>query len=479
MTISSRSTTRLCAALAVVYAGLVTWTLAYFITRIPLQLSDGASNMFSVADISPGELFLAKASSGGFFRPLMWPPYRIVMDLSHGAYFAWFKGIQVLQVFVLLLVFVRWLRVKTPIDLVALPFAIAVLIGWHTFAGTVRELFPINHFLSIAICCLAAAALAAEPRRVVNDVLAVLLFVYAVLTLETGLLVWVILAWAVALGWRGVSTWAVALVTAGVAGYVVIRFGWFQTGTPGLIERSSGFGFEVLEPEELVRRFGQHPISFYAYNLVSATSDALFAEPRAGLWVLTRGLVRHTWEPWMLLNVCCAAGVIALVLVYAWRRRAAWRAYRLTDADRVVLMLPVVVLANAAFCYVYIKDVVMSVSGVFIAAAAFVALREVLSELSRRRLTLGTAVVALALGALAGGWAVKEVGIHCSVWRNAVNVRREWAFVDRWLARQSISLDTPRQRALKAALEREALVKLPPPAFPEFPWSPAWFDENQ
>jgi lysylphosphatidylglycerol synthetase-like protein (DUF2156 family) len=164
----------------------VTATLGWFITRIPIQLTDGASNMISVVDSSPWDLFVGKMDNAGFFRPLMWPPYLIVMDWSGGHYFLWFKAIHIAQVLALLALFLRWLRVETATDAVAVAFGIAVLVGGHTFPGTVREAFPINHFLAVAICVLGTAVLAAERRRRGNDVMALLLFAYAVLTLESG-----------------------------------------------------------------------------------------------------------------------------------------------------------------------------------------------------------------------------------------------------------------------------------------------------
>ena len=42
----------------------------------------------------------------------------------------------------------------------AVPLGLAALLGIHTFAGTVREAFPINTFMTILICCFAAADLA-------------------------------------------------------------------------------------------------------------------------------------------------------------------------------------------------------------------------------------------------------------------------------------------------------------------------------
>jgi hypothetical protein len=456
----------------------VTATLGWFITRIPIQLTDGASNMISVADEGAWEVFIGKMDNQGFFRPLMWPPYILIMKLSGGAYFAWFKAVHIAQVLVLLALLLRWLRVETATDAVAFAFGVAVLVGGHTFPGTVREAFPINHFLAVAICVLGTAVLATEPRRRLNDVGAVLLFVYASLTIESGLLVWVAGAAALALGWRGLSRPGVGLMTAGVVAYLAVRFGWFHNGTPDLAERGSGFGFAMLDPDEIQRRFGDRPLVFYAYNLSSAVLTMLTAEPRGAVYYFVRGLVDGSREAWVELNVFCATGATVLIGVACWLRRRAWRA-GLTHYDRILLMAPVLVLGNAAFCYAYVKDVVLSTGGVFVAAAAAVAMREVLLRVGAATRRRGAAMATIALMLLSGAWAIKLVGIHFSIRKEAISVRREWADADAWLVKQETVLDTPAKRAVKRALEVDALTMTPVPPWPELPWKADWFDETQ
>ncbi len=447
-------------------------------TRIPIQWPDGASNMIGVVDSGPWQLFVAKMDNAGFFRPLMWPPYLIVMKLSGGAYFAWFKAIHVAQVTLLLALFLRWLRVESVTDTVAFAFGVAVLVGGHTFAGTVREAYPINHFLAVAICALGAAVLAAEPHRRLNDALVLLLFVYAALTLESGLLVWVAAASAFALGWRGVSRPAIALMTAGVVAYFVVRFGWFQNGTPELADRASGFGFSAIQASDIQQRFADRPLVFYAYNLSAALLTLLTAEPRNAIYLFVRGLVEGARESWVELNVFCATGVTLLVAA-AYRLR--WRAWRdgLAHHDRILLMAPVMVVANAAFCYAYVKDVVLSTGGVFIAAAAAVSMREMFVRFAAGGWRSATAPVAMALTLLSSAWAVKLVGVHFSLRTEARAVLREWAVVDDWIARERFPLDSPAKQALKQALEDDALRRAPLAPWPELPWSARWFDETQ
>ena len=89
-----------------------------------------------------------------------------------------------------------------------------------------------------------------------------------------------------------------ALIASGLlVGYFVLRFPVLHIGGPGLIERSSGYGFHTLEPQQLVQTFGANPIGFYAYNIVTSALSVLFAEPRAGMFDLTRGIVQGAVNP--------------------------------------------------------------------------------------------------------------------------------------------------------------------------------------
>src|SRR6185503_5221898 len=122
----------------------------------------------------------------GYLRPFLWGLIRAVLGLSRGHYFEWFRGWHVGQVVVLVVLFVRLLRVRRAVDLAVVPLGLAALIGMHTFAGTVREAHPINTFMTILLCCYAAADLAIGPPRWWRDVAAALLLLFAAMTVESG-----------------------------------------------------------------------------------------------------------------------------------------------------------------------------------------------------------------------------------------------------------------------------------------------------
>jgi hypothetical protein len=267
--------------LSYAYAGAAALILGHFLLGIPIQYSDSFGNMAKLS-ASWSDLLYGEFTQRAYLRPLLFAELKLVHDLSGGNYFAWFRGVQVVQVLLLLLIYVGLVRPRTMRDAMLIPFGIAVLIGMHTFSGTINAAFPINTFLTIVLCCFAGMYVVLSPYRWWHDVVAALLFAVAALTVESGLLVWVIFAGGWLLGARGVSRAGVVAVTVLLAAYFYVRFAMLDVGSPGLVERSSGFGFGILEPDELIARFGTNPIGFYAYNVVASMLSVLVSEPTGG-----------------------------------------------------------------------------------------------------------------------------------------------------------------------------------------------------
>jgi hypothetical protein len=415
--------------LAYAYAAGVGVVMGAWLLAIPVQLSDSFTEFTAVHGRSLGQVIAAEFYNGTYFRPFRRALIKLVFDASAGHYYLAFRRFQVVQVVVLLLLFARMLRVRSMPGLLSVPLAIAVLVGIHTFAGTVREGLPINHFLTILICCAAAVNIAQATRTRATDVAAVALLVVSALTIESGLLVWAIFVVCYAVGYRGVSRSALIAATACVALYFVVRFVVIGGAAPGLDERSAGFGFSVLDPDELVRRFGANPLPFYAYNVACAISTVLFAEPRGGVWVFVRELTGGHPEPWQIVNVVTSAATTLLLVRFAVSRFRRWKTGEVGDADRFLILLLAILPVNALFAGGYEKDVILSPAGLFYAAAAYFVCRELLA---------GTAVPAAPLLVLVVsiGWSVRFVGIHDNLRARALSVRDEWAYYDDWARRQ-------------------------------------------
>jgi len=456
------------------YAAAVALLMAAFLLAIPVQLSDSFTEFISVHGHSLSQVIAAEFYNGTYFRPFRRALIKSVYELSGGHYYAAFRGFQALQVLVLLLLFARMLRVRSSAALAALPLGIAIVVGIHTFAGAVVEGLPVNHFLTILICCVAAMNIAQAQRTHLTDVAAVAVLVCAMLTIESGLLIWVIFIAAYAVGYRGISRSALIVLTVCVATYFLGRFVLIGGAAPGLNERSAGFGFSVLNPDDLVRRFGGNPIPFYAYNVLSAMSCVLFAEPRGGVWMFVRELLRGRPEPWQFVNVLTSVATTVLIARYAAARSANWRARGFDEPDRFVIIFLAVLPLNALFAGGYEKDVIMSPAGLFYAAAAYFVLRERLSGV--KAVSLAPAIALL----LAVGWSVRFVGIHDSLRARALSVREEWAYYDDWVREQPRPMPlTPEEQAIKQHLYDDAVLRAPRVPQPSLGVTERLFDFSQ
>lgn len=461
-----------------VYAAVTALGLGYFIAASPLQVSENLRNLMAVQRSSLWQLLTEDLTAGGFLRPLILAPIDVAFELSGGHYYTVFKVIHVLQVMAAAALFVRLLRVHSLPTLLAVPFGMAMLLGNHTFAGTVTEGFPINTFLTIVVCCLAAAALADGKPSSWRDGAAVVLFVFAALTVESGLLVWVIFVSAWLAGLRGVSGRGVTFVTAGVAAYLLVRFGLLSTGAPGLIERSSGYGFRVLDPPELIERFGANPIWFYAYNVVTQVASVLFGEPKAGVFVLARSITAGEVLPRDVIAVCSSTAATLLVGVFAIVHVSGWRRHGLDRAGAWIAVAVAVIGANAAISYPYTKAVIVSPAGTFHALAATLAFGWALQFVADRSRRERAAAVALALVVLSTGWTVRLVGIHYRLREKAFLARNDWSEVV--IGQPPADFDAARYPdavALVQQLRTEAIAKrVENPSF-DPSWPGEYFEE--
>jgi hypothetical protein len=443
------------------YAAIVVCGIAYLLHDIPIQVSDSYGNIVQAQGGTLGSLVFSQFYARGFLRPFLWGHIRFVYDLSGGDYYEWFRGWHVGQVAVLTVLFLRLVRPRSAAAAAATAIGLAALFGIHTFAGTILEAFPINAYMTILICCFLAADLALGAPRWWRDVAAAALLAFAALSVESGLLVAVVLVTAYLAGARGVSRWGIAAVVLVVAGYLALRFAVLDVGTPELTERSSGYGFATLEPSELKARFGERPSVFYLYNVGTSILSVLIAEPRAGVWVATRNFLYGDE-----LSIAHLANITASVLGtlvmawYGWRRRKDWIARRFTRDDRLLAIFVAVMLANAVISYTYTKDVILSPAGIFYAAAFTVAVKALLETATVSTSRLRVAALALFMVVLSGAWAFRAIAIHIALRGTAAVVRNEWVYVDDWLQTQRTPTDAAAVE-LKRQLQSDAISRHP------------------
>lgn len=449
-------------------AGIFAAAIAYDLLRMPVQVFDALEEILA-AQRSPSvfESFWSAAFNAAYLRPLRIAQIKALFDLADGNYWLAYRGFHALLLVACLFLFTRALRVRTAADLCAAAFALTVLTGLHTFRTTIQEAFPINHFLEIVVLALATLNLAQARRGLLVDIAALLVFAAAALTLESGLLVWVVACSAWLVGLRGISTRGVVLMTVLLAGYFYLRFVSLSVGVPTLVERSSGFMFSILDPPELQQRFGDRLMLLYAYNIAASALSVLFSEPQGGVLVITKSWLAGELPARFALALISSIGTTVLIIAAAAQ---VIRRYRSSDSsDRLLLVFGAVLAANAVLSFAYVKDDIMSVAGAFYGLGAYAALRYAIGH-TKVPLRLGAYALVSAILVIGAAWSVRSFGIHHIAGSFAFKTRNDWASQPGEWKRSGRWPEDPQQQQLILRLRNDALSRrVPNPRF-EAPW---------
>jgi hypothetical protein len=404
---------------------LVALAIACDLLWMPIQVGDSLGEIVD-AQRSPSvwASFTESLGTEAYLRPFRIAQIKALFDLAQGAhYWLVYRGFHALLLIAAVLLFTRALRVSTTQDFAAAAFALVVFVGLNTFRGAVQEAFPINHFLEILLLCLLTLNLARSRGGLWVNAAGAVTFVVAALTLESGLLVWVVAASAWAVGWRGISARGLAVMTALLLGYLYVRFAYLSTGVPTMTERSSGYLLELLDPAEITRRFGEHPLWFHTYNVMVSISSVLFSEPRSGVFEAVRGWLDGRPLPRYIVPIATSMVTTGLIVWASTRRVARWR--ELDDTARFILVFVAVLAANAVLSFAYTKDEIVSTAGAFYALAAFGAMREALLAAGGMRRAARRAF-ALLLCILSVGWTIRGAGVHYVLRSQAVKHQTDW-----------------------------------------------------
>jgi hypothetical protein len=426
---------RLWSRLAYAYAALWSAAAGVFLFGVPFEVGETSGNLLQFLAAPPAsELFIDTFSIGawpqpGFLRTFSFATSKLIFDMSDGQYFVAYRALHAALILLLMIFVLRLIRVRSFLTLAVAMLSATAVLGIHTFHEAVRET-ELNIKLLVPALCLGALNLSASRPRVWKDVLAIALTTYAIFSNELGLLVWVSFAAAYLVGFQGISRRGVVASTAVVIVYFFCRFVLWDVGVPSLIERSSGLGFRVLDPDELVRQFGANPTPLYAYNILMSVLTVLLAEPRSGVFVFVRDVSRGTISLPLLLEVTSSVLTTGVMLWFAGQRWRAWRRRNFADDDRVFVVAAAVVAANAVISYPYLKEVTMSTAGVFYALAMAAPLQTLIVHLSKRKVAFWRGALVCALVVLISvSWTLRGVSFYVDMSRHGLRFQRDWAAV--------------------------------------------------
>lgn len=413
-------------ALAALAALALAAGLAWCIAASPLTLYDGLGPILDSSRVDDAVAIFRRAmDTPGYLRPLRLAQIKAAYDLAPANPIGTFKAIHVALTLAAFLAFVAWLRPSSAAEAAAALVALVVVAGHHSMFMLLAEAYPINHFLEMVVLALLLALLARGAPRWWKAVLAPIILIVALATLESGLLLAVVAVTCWLVGWRGITGRGVIACLVVVAGYFWIRFGVLQIVSPGLDERAAGWGMSRLEPEELIARFQANRLPFYAYNVVSSLLDVLFSQPRNGTWIMARRWIDGDFTPWMAIHLGSSLIISLMLLAAAVRALPRWWSSTLDDRDRFVLLAVAMVGANAVISFGYVKDDVLSLGATFYAAGAFAVLARAAERASAGG--RGRQVAAAVLIAASLLWTVRATGTFFSLRAFAYRTGADWA----------------------------------------------------
>jgi hypothetical protein len=411
--------TRLIGALTVT-TGLLLFLLALSLWHTPFALSETVALLEDVERDAPSRFF---ELDHAYVRPLfyltlsaVWHNVGSVRDAL-----AIFKMLHIAAVVWLVVIFIRQLRPRSPIDAAAAMIAVAVLMGHGGFRENLENL-PLNQMMVVMVLSLVVWGLLERDQRAWHAPVIVGLTVIAIGFKEQGLLIapMVLAAWW--MGAPGVSG-RTAVATAGVATlYLFVRL--YGAGSWELFPQRIGFGFATLSPAEAAEQFGPFPLTAYGYSAASTMAAVLFSEPSAGVFSVIEHTLQGRVLPWEINHVISSLALTALIVW--WGRRAVRREAdgRWSLESRVCVAALIAVTGSAALGFAYTRDRMGGVAVVFYALAAFHALRAFARQVSGR--ARGRLAAAVALMLLAAAWQVRVIGTIEFARETAERNRREW-----------------------------------------------------
>jgi hypothetical protein len=374
-------------------------------------------------DVRVQGLSFFNPSLRSYYRPLYFVTWYLLwngtgsLDIA----LAIFRLISIAAAGGLVVIFVLYLHPRTILDCAAGAVAVAVLIGIPGFRANLE--LPLSYTLmGMPIIFVIWILLEREPRAWHAPTIAALT-VLAIGFKEQGLVIVPLVAACWYVGSPGATTRTTAWVVAIGMIYLAMRLATSGHWAP--FEQAVGYGFRTLQPEEAVKYFGGSLWRIRAYNVAATVANQLFAEPIDGQFVILGNFLTDSLRPWQVIQVLSST---ALTGIIAWWGVAAIRRDRRRPwsfESRVCVAVVTTILASGALGFNYTRDRMAGMAVMFVALAAYLALRRIGARTMRLR---GTALAAAccALILFAGAWQLRALGAVEQIRWQAQESRRHW-----------------------------------------------------
>ncbi len=464
-----RAWTRIAVAQVAVFGAL----LAYWFYQIEFPYVNVASEFDRLGQMSWAEMADGMFSGTSEFRPGQVFAVKLLYDLVGPSRLV-FRTVELGMLMLLAWQFFLLLPPRSEAAWFGFTVGFCCLFGLHTARGIFVTGLPLGHALLLVSILLCSSLLLLRRRPSIGvDVSAFLLSLVAIFHIEAGVVVSAI--WVVAGALRlGGARWR----TAGVVLAVCVLYGTLRGLTnadplPGPFYTETGFLFqENLTVAEQQARFAGRAWLFHAYNVIATLLTVLLSEPRSGVFFAGDALVNGTpVRPWQLLNWLTSGVSTALI---GWAAVGWWRT-RDVDGKTMILLGVVVLGLNSALGYLYTRDRIPGLAGVYYAlllGAAATAAWQRRSELRSvgRRMALTVALVILATG-----WVYRVAGTL--LWTRDMG----WAVRDEWTDRYDRlggPSSAPATNALREELRQRAVSRELPNPDDDPEWMQAYFERK-
>ena len=415
------------AALAALSPLLVTLCLTLW--RTPVPLSESVALLEDVARRAPARFLIPETP---YYRPLFHLTLSAIWHFggSLNAKLAAIRLVHITAIALLLVLFVRHLRPRAPIDAALAAVAAMILVGSPGFRDNLE--IPLTYtIVGMAVAAAVWTLLNGQSSRVGAEkppgpvlwraIVIIALVLVAIGFKEQGLVLVpvVVVAWWT--GAPGVNRGLAATVAAIAVAYLALRLGWKAEWHQ--FEQAVGLGFTELEPENAVARFGAFPYWLYAYSAASTVANVLFSEPSRGVFRIVRDISQGNVEPWAVNNIFSSlalTGVITWWGVTKTRKPGPW-----SPESRLFLALVIALLSCGVLSFNYSRDRLGGMATVFYAMAAFFALRAAAARIIQTGRVL-FAAGSLGLVLLASSWCIRAVGTLEYTRLTAERNQEEW-----------------------------------------------------
>jgi hypothetical protein len=443
------------------WALTVTCALGISFSTVAWPLGDVYPNLHRASSLSWRETFVAAFERGVEYRPLLTMMTKLAYEV--GGLQLWVYQLLVLvQLFAVLVALVVLLRPHGRWRMLAACFAVTCALGLHSS----RSLFlfvPINQYTPALFLLLVAAILAVDDRPRALDWAYFPITLAALFFLESGVLIFPLMAVLYVLKAPGANPRALACTIAGTLVYVAIRLSLTSEPLPLVGYAESGLGFADVERGRLREIFEHAPWLFWSYNMVATFLSVVVGEPNAGKYRFIESQLHGNTPAWMWFRIGLTLATTAVAII-AVRTTSTGR-----DA-RVVAVGLVMLVCGSALGYLYTRERIALSAGFGYVILVYCGS----SFLLERAYATGwrRAAALIVVASLGGGWLLRNVEMYLHLRDTA------WEFYLEWTSRYETVRGSRPETELLTELRRAALARRPDDPTRDPAWSYSVFERE-